>query len=175
MRKKQMSQYEYKQASKMIHDCYDNFGQGLDFEECYSASWVAYLEVRERVSNIYNTDTLWVEARPQIIEVIKNIRKIRNDKMRMESRLSLNQTLGESDEPVYTFLFPVHGDFVNGICLWDYIDGLGGKKAKILHLLYQGEDDISIMDRLQLKIFEYYDLIIEIKGDLMVYMEIEQD
>ena len=64
---------------------------------------------------------------------------------------------------------------MNGICLWDYIDGLGGKKAKILHLLYQGEDDISIMDRLHLNLFEYYELIIEIKGDLMAYMEIEQD
>lgn len=34
---------------------------------------------------------------------------------------------------------------------------------------------ISIMDRLHLNLFEYYELIIEIKGDLMAYMEIEQD
>lgn len=166
-----MSDYEYRQARKIIYTYYEKYGRGLEYEECMDVSWLAYVEVRQQLANIYNTEILWEMARNRIRDELSKLRKIRNEKIRVCSNLSLNQTVGDSKEPVYTYYFPVHGDFVNGLCLWDYIKHLGGPKEKIINMLYRGDDSLDIMDDLKMEELVYYKYIEEIRKDFIKYEE----
>lgn len=118
-RQKEMSDYEYSQLDKMVYQLYLAYGKGLEFDECRSIAFLKYVEVRNELDNFYNEDLLWIYSKNRIIDAFKDERRKRNDKIRLEANLSLNQFIRDSDEPVYTILFPVRGNFVNHVCLWN--------------------------------------------------------
>ena len=118
-RQKEMSDYEYSQLDKMVYQLYLAYGKGLEFDECRSIAFLKYVEVRNELDNFYNEDLLWIYSQNRIIDAFKDERRKRNDKIRLEANVSLHQLIGDSDEPVYTILFPVHGNFVNHVCLWN--------------------------------------------------------
>ncbi len=171
MRKKPYSPYEMAQINKLIHEMYALYGQGLDYDECLSESWIAYAETRHELTDIYNNSMLWVLARRKIKEALEQKRKIRNEKIHLESKLSLNMIPKNSDEPVYSFLPTAHGDFVNGLCLWTYVEELGQKKSTILRYLYYGYDDIDIIKILRMENEEYFELIRQLREDMRFYEE----
>lgn len=171
MRKKSYSSYEITQVNKLIHEMYELYGRGLDFDECWSESWVAYAETRHELVDICNNGMLWVLARRKIKEALEQKRKIRNEKIHLESRLSLNMIPKDSDEPVYSFLPTAHGDFVNGLCLWMYGEDLGLQKSSILRYLYHGEDDLDIIKKLRLENEDYFELKRQLREDMRFYEE----
>lgn len=134
-RQKEMSDYEYSQLDKMVYQLYLAYGKGLEFDECRSIAFLKYVEVRNELDNFYNEDLLWIYSKNRIIDAFKDERRKRNDKIRLEANLSLNQFIRDSDEPVYTILFPVRGNFVNHVCLWNDMRRFGKSCYKILSAL----------------------------------------
>lgn len=148
---------------------YESYGYGLDVEECMTVSWLAYLQVRQVMGDIYNTDRLWGLVGRKIFLDLKNLRRARNARYGLESRRSFNQTIGESKKPVYTFLFPARGDFTNSVCMWIDIQRLGREKEFVARKLYQGEEDPDIMRMLHMRPDEYYELKLRLKEDILKY------
>lgn len=136
---KEISPYEYAQIEQFIYRLYMTYARGMEYEECRNIALLEYAEAR----------------------------KNRNKRIRDESPFSLNQTLGESSELVYTYFFPVQGDFVKSLCMWNDIKGLGKLPHKILTMLYQGYDDSEIIKRLSLPPMQYYEIKREIRSQLV--------
>lgn len=89
-RQKEMSDYEYTQLDKMVYQLYLVYGKGLEFDECRSIAFLKYVEVRNELDNFYNEDLLWIYSQNRIIDAFKDERRKRNDKIRLEAKLSLN-------------------------------------------------------------------------------------
>lgn len=172
MRKKRFTKYEYQQANKFIQEMYDLYGQGLEMEDSKQTSWMAFWEIRSTMLDVSNTELLWVLAKKRIVIALREMRKVRNNRIKLESNLSLNQTWDDSDEPEYTYFTPVQGDFSNAVCLWSYVQELGKRKEIILKKLYYGEEDSDIMDALQMEPEEYYEIKWQLRNDMLKYFEI---
>ena len=117
MKKQQeMSAYEFAQMNKFVDRLYQQYGQGLEQEECQSIAWLEYIKTRKELGEFYNRELLWINARKAIVEAFQKERKSRTCKYRLEGMLSLNMTFEEGKEPVYSRLFPIQGNFVNRFC-----------------------------------------------------------
>lgn len=82
----------------------------------------------------------------------------------------MNQTIGESVEPVYTYFFPAKGNFVNTVCLWYDMKALGTQRYGILLGLYLGHEDWEVMQFLELSADEYFNLKESLRTELREYM-----
>lgn len=169
---KEISSYEYAQIEQFIYRLYMTYARGMEYEECRDIALLEYAEARHEADDIYNREIIWIYARERIIKAFTEARKNRNKRIRDESPFSLNQTLGESSESVYTYFFPVQGDFVKSLCMWNDIKGLGKLPHKILTMLYQGYDDSEIIKRLNLPSMQYYETKREIRSQLEQYFEL---
>lgn len=169
---KEISAYEYAQINQFIYKLYMTYARGMEYEECRDIVLLEYAEARHEADDIYNREIIWIYARARIIKAFTKARKIRNEKIHGESPFSLNQSLGESSEPVYTYFFPVQGDFVKSLCMWSDIKELGEVPYKILTMLYQGYDDLEIIKRLGLASMQYYEIKREIRSQLEQYFEL---
>ena len=156
-KKSEMSEYEFAQLNHFIYMLYQKYGKGLEFEECRSMAYMEYVETRNELGDISNREFLWICSKAKIIKAFTHARKVRNQRIEQESKLSLNQTIGESQEPVYTFFRSVKGDFVNGMCLWHDMGQFEEKEFRILLELYCGYDDWEIMKHIGMGIEEYFE------------------
>lgn len=170
-KQREMSAYEYAQVNRFIYQLYLEYGRGLEFDECRSIAFLEYVEVRREMGDIYDKDFLWVYSEKRIIEALKNARKARNHRFHQMARLSLNQTIGDSDEPVYSILFPAKGDFVNYVCLWYDMKQFGQAGYKLLSRLYWGDEDWEIMERMRMSADEYFSLKNYLRRKLKEYEE----
>lgn len=172
MRKRQkiMSEYEYHQADKFIRYLYFRYGRGLGYEECRGIAFLEYAEVRYELGEIYNKELLWVYAGRRIVEAFKKARKVRNDKCGLEAAFSLNQIIGESAEPAYTYFFPAKGNFVNVLCFWYDMKALGEQRYQMLLGLYLGNEDWEVMKSLKLSADEYFELKKDLRIKVREYM-----
>ena len=101
------------------------------------------------------------------------LRKIRNQRISEESPFSLNQmVLDTGKEAEETMLFPIQGDFTNGVMLWDCAYRLGWMKHQIMRKLSLQETDQEIMESLHLNLCEYCRMKQELRRDLQEYLEI---
>lgn len=167
-----MSEYEMIQVDKFIADLYGIWGRNLDQEEVRSEAWITYMEIWKACNGEIYRYYDWGDIYVKLKETIDRLRRIQNEKIQLESRLSLNMTFGE-DGPTVESWFPRRsGDFVNQIALWDYIRRLGELKTRILRLMYQKEEDYEIMCRVHLTLQEYYLIKMELRQDFKVYLEI---
>ncbi len=167
----EMSGYEYAQANRFIDRLYRKYRTGLEFEECRSIAFLEYVEARSILDNYYNTEALWMRAAERIISAFRKARKVRNEKISMESRLSLDQCYGESQEPVYTFLYPGISSFEHSACLWLDLKQLEPLDYRILSYLYRGADDWEIINQLNLSTLEYFERKSALREKLQAYFD----
>lgn len=167
----EMSAYEYVQVNKFIYQLYTKYGSGLEFEECLSIGYLEYAEVRRQLGDIYNKELLWLYSKDQIVAAFKKARKVRNEKYRLESSLSLNQSIGELKEPVYTILPSTRYNFADSVCLWYDLKQLDINYYHVLCGLYRGEDDWEIMEHLKITADDYFEWKCELREALETYME----
>ena len=113
-----MSEYERNEVMALLDEVYAQCGSGLNYEECLAEGWLAYVEAKQKLSVF--SEQFWKNISIEIVERLTEIRKDRNRKMALESKLSLDQTIGDSREDIRSILFPVQGDFTNGVILWQY-------------------------------------------------------
>lgn len=165
-----MSEYERKEVMILIDEIYAQCGRGLSYEECLAEGWLAYAEARQGLSVF--SKQFWLDVSGAIIERLAEMRKNRNRKISLESKLSLDQKVGDSKEDLRSILFPVQGDFTNGVILWQYAKSLGKIKYKMMQYMAQGIEDAYIIDRLHMTNELYYELKEELKTDMKMYMDV---
>lgn len=171
MKRKKLSIYECRQVDKFLYKLHSIWGQNLDAEECRNEGWIVYLIGREKYAYDIGDAKYWEYVEKNVRERLNQLRKNRNEKYRVESKMSLNCKYGEEKEEIGTIIPFKNGYFENGVILWDYIQNLGRKKYQIIKLMYEGEDDYDIMMQLHLSEEEYFEIKMEIRNDFQLYQE----
>ena len=165
-----MSEYERNEVMALLDEVYAQCGSGLNYEECLAEGWLAYVEAKQKLSVF--SEQFWQNILIEIVERLAEIRKDRNRKMALESKLSLDQTIGDSREDIRSILFPVQGDFTNGVILWQYAKSLGKTKYKMMQCMAQEMEDADIIEKLHMTSELYYKLKEELKNDMKIYKDI---
>lgn len=166
-----ISRYEENQVDRFLYDLYLLWGGNLDEDMCIGEGWIVYLEGREKYQYDIGDAEYWEYVRTNVKKLFLDLRKIRNNRIRIESRLSLNQRFGEEKEEIGAIFPGKTGDFANYVALWDYAERLGSIKYEILNLMNAREEDYDIMRILHLDKEDYYGLKKELREDFLYYLE----
>lgn len=169
---KNLSRYEEEQVTKFLYEMYLLWGGSLDADTCIGEGWITYLEGREKYKYHIGDVDYWEYVHSNVKRRLEKLKQVRNERIRLESKLSLNQTFGETKEEIGTIIARKSGDFANSVVLWDYINRLGDQKYKVLKLMYVGEEDYDIMNILHLSQEKYYEIKRELRTDFQHYQEI---
>lgn len=164
-----MSDYEYKAMTDLISLIRKEFGEGIDREDCEGECVEAYCEIRNIMSK--NRDDFWNIVAEHMSNRVIEYRHKRNQKITLESKLSLNSCYGDSDEEIGSIMFPSKDDFVGHLMFWNDCLHMGDKKYSIMKLLSCGEDKNYIMEQLGIAEGEYKCLINEIREELKNYFK----
>ena len=167
-----MSEYEYRQVSNFIDEVYFIWGRRLNKTECRGECWIVYFEGKRQYQYNITSEEYWDYILLKIKERLKEMKRIKNERIRLESRMSLNCKYGECKEEIMTIIPNRSGDFVNGIALWDYSKSLGKIKYAILRLMNAGEGDLEIINILGVPECEYYGYKAELRSDFERYLNI---
>ena len=165
------SRYEYQEVERLILAMYRLKGYGLDPEECRSAAYLEYTEVRTRYYEVRMNPDYWKVVAQSICQAFAKMKKERDGSGYAKRNPSLNAVKEGFDETVEAFLYCPQGDFVNGIVFWDYLFRLGRKKYKLARLITQKEDDLYIMEKMRLDKAELEQLKSELCQDMLSYIE----
>lgn len=95
-----ISRYEENQVDRFLYDLYLLWGGNLDEDMCIGEGWIVYLEGREKYQYDIGDAEYWEYVRTNVKKLFLDLRKIRNNRIRIESRLSLNQRFGEEKEEI---------------------------------------------------------------------------
>lgn len=117
-----ISRYEENQVDRFLYDLYLLWGGNLDEDMCIGEGWIVYLEGREKYQYDIGDAEYWEYVRTNVKKLFLDLRKIRNNRIRIESRLSLNQRFGEEKEEIGAIFPGKTGDFANYVALWDYAE-----------------------------------------------------
>ena len=170
-----ISLYEELQVEKYLYELYLLWGGSLEEEMCISEGWIVYLEGKEKYQYDVGDAEYWQYVQENVKRRFAELRTIRNERIRLESRMSLNQTFGDVKEEIGALMPAKTGDFVNWIALWDYAQRLGGIKYEVLRLMYAKEEDYDIMRILYLEKEDYYEIKRTLRKDFQHYLEYEWD
>lgn len=168
-----ISTYEENQVDRFLYELYLLWGKNLEEEMCISEGWIIYLEGKEKYQYDIGDAEYWEYVQKNVRRRFAELRTMRNERIRLESLMSLNQTYGEIREEIGTLIPSKTGDFVNSIALWDYAQRLGGIKYEVLNLMYAREDDYDIIKTLRLDKEEYYEIKRTLRKDFQHYLEYE--
>ena len=164
-----MSDYEYKSMTDLIALIRKEFGESIDREDCEGECVEAYCEIRNIISK--NRDDFWNIVAEHMCNRLIEYRHKRNQKISLESKLSLNLRCGHSDEEIGSIMFPSNDDFVGHIMFWNDCLHMGDKKYSIMKLLSYGEDKNYIIEQLSIDEEEYDRSINEIREELKKYLK----
>ena len=142
---------------------------------CISEGWIVYLDGKEKYRYDIGDAEYWQYVQENVKRRFAELRTVRNERIRLESRMSLNQTVGDAEEEIGVLVPAKTGDFVNSIALWDYAQRLGGIKYEVLKLMYAKEEDYDIMRILRLDREDYYEIKRELREDFERYLYEEWD
>lgn len=155
--------YEEKQAKKFIGNKINLYRRKLALDECESAAWEVYFEVREKyIYDLANTD-FWVCVDLGIKRALEELNRIRSERIKLYSPLSLNSYVGENREELLSIIPGKHSDFSNSAVFGVFVRNLGETKYKIINLLVHNEEDYDIIRYLRISYDEYYKEKLEIK------------
>lgn len=168
-----ISMYEENQVERFLYELYLLWGGSLEEATCIGEGWIVYLEGRERYQYDIDDVKYWEYVQENVKKRFCELRAIRNERIRLESRLSLNQKFGETREEIGTLIPGKQGDFVKYIALWDYAERLNGREYEILRLMNAREDDYDIMRILHLDKEYYYEIKRELRKDFKRYLDEE--
>lgn len=166
-----ISVYEENQVERFLQDLYLLWGGSLEESMCIGEGWIVYLEGKERYQYDIGDAEYWEYVQTNVGNRFAELKSIRSKRIRLESKLSLNQKFGEEKEEIGTLIPGKKGDFVKYIALWDYAQRLGGLKYEVLKLMYAKEDDYDIMRILHLDREYYYEIKRELREDFEDYLE----
>ena len=132
-----ISRYEENQVDRFLYDLYLLWGGNLDEDMCIGEGWIVYLEGREKYQYDIGDAEYWEYVRTNVKKLFLDLRKIRNNRIRIESRLSLNQRFGEEKEEIGAIFPGKTGDYdIMRILNLDKEDYYGLKKELREDFLY---------------------------------------
>lgn len=147
MKKNTWSDAEFQRINGFIHQQVRRYGRSLDKEECFSEAWRAFLEARYTYHLVAGCCSFTVYAERCITESLCRLRRDRNDRMSLESKLSLDMAFMDSDETVGARFFRKVNDCTANVALWDFVERQGEEKHRILRQMNMGMDDGEIMEK----------------------------
>ena len=166
------SNWEYKVAEKIICEAVDNYGQGMDCEECTSEAWRAYLEADRTYCDFSGCCSHKDYAAFRVIEALNQMRQKRNERFALESALSLDMRVEDSNESIGARFGRRYGDFTKHVALWDFVERLGSEKHKLVKQLSHQCSDIEIMEKYGLSRIGFYTILAELQVDFEEWLEI---
>lgn len=164
-----MSRREEQHVQRLSEAAYYSFGKGLLKDDVISVCWVAYLENKQKLIGFHSED-YWMEAAKYMEKYIAVMRRDRNRRCSVQSKLSMNQTCNDSGEEIGSILFHIYGDFTKSVALWDYARRLGEKKWKIIKCIVYGDDDREIMRRVNMDEECYWEIKKGLQEDMNRYI-----
>lgn len=168
--KNNLSVYEEKQVSRFLYELYLLWSETLEESECIGEGWIVYLDGKEKYQYDIGDVDYWDYVQTNVKEKFADLKRIRNEKISLESRMSLNQRIPGTEEEIGIFFPGKTGNFENSIVLWDYAKRLGSLKYAILRLMCAREEDYDIQHILHLSEEEYYRLKRELRNDFLNYV-----
>lgn len=163
---------QYASIRSFIHDTCRLLGGNMDQEECRGEAWLAYWDAKITYHR-YEGCCEWNSyLYYRVQEAIDEYRRVHNRNISLESPLSLDQPLGDSNETPGTLFFHHQGDFTRGVDLWDYAWRLGECKYAILRQTANKESDVEIMSNMSMQPEEYYSLKYQLRADFERFLRI---
>lgn len=160
-------------ALEMIQAVYRRFGGTLEQEEYEANAWLAYVEARLSYPAFAGCCEWEAYLYRRLQEAAEEMKRQRSRRISRESPLSLDQTAGNSAQPVIAFLrHPNQGDFTRGVDFWDYIRRLGLEKYRMVRGFCGKETDQEIMVCLRMPQNRFYRLKRELRADMEAYLNI---
>ncbi len=170
---KEWPEENYQIADQFIREQIYLHGTRMDVEECRQEGWRAFLEARETYHRVEGCCTFRRYAEHLLQDAFRRMRKARNERIVLESVLSLDQPFGEATETVGMRCFPgATNDCSNIVALRDYICRQGPAKARIIWQLYHQMDPQEVMAQEHLTRETYHALLHEIRIAFSVWQKL---
>ena len=157
------SDLEYQACSRFIHQEVRRHRGSMDEEECLSEAWRAFLEARYSYRWVAGCCGFRAYAAVCIQESLDLMRRRRNQRISLESRLSLDMCFEGSAESVGARYFRKVGDFSGWVILKDMIERQEEPKRRVLWQMLQGLSDAEIMEEDRMDAQDYYRVIEELQ------------
>ena len=164
-----MSEYEIRLTNELIHEIVKLKGYAMEKEDCIDECWVVYLENRAACKT---QKDYWDHMTYYLIRRMEELRVQRNRRFRVESRISYNGTMLDSDEQIGDILFASENRHEDSIAFWNFIEGLGTEKCGVAKCLALFGDDDWAMRRMNISKERYDEIKEELKADMMEYLEL---
>ena len=167
-----MSKHKYQSINSFIHyqvKCYSN---QLDENECMQEGWRTYLEAERNYHKVEGCCEFTTYAEHSIYETLNMMRRRRNQRIQLESPLSLDTQCENSNETVGQRFLAKSQDCSNYVALWDFIQRQSKEKRQILWQLYNGMKDKEIIEQNGITPEIYYSLLGEIQEAFLEWLKI---
>ena len=163
-----MSEYEIKLTNELIHEIVKLKGHGMEKDDCIAECWLVYLENRAVCKK---RKDYWDHMAYQLIRRMDDLRVQRNRRFGVESRISYNGIMMDSDEQIGDILFASENRNEDSIAFWSFIESLGAEKYNVAKCLAQFEDDDYAMRSMDISKKRYDEIKEELRADMTEYME----
>jgi len=161
---REWSEESYQIADQFIREQIHLHSPRMDVEECRQEGWRAFLEARVTYHRVEGCYTFRRHAETFLQEAFRRMRRTKNERISLESSLSLDQPFGEDTETIGMRCFPgTTNDCSQIVALRDYIYRQGLEKSRIIWQLYHQADPQEIMAQEHLSQEAYHVLMNEIQ------------
>jgi hypothetical protein len=166
------SDLAFQAANHFIHRQIRRYPYHMDYEECIQECWRAFLIAKRTYPQVAGCCNFAVYAERCILEALDFLRRRRNQRIALESRLSLDMRYDGYGEAIGERYFRKTGDFTNAVALWDFAQRLGEIKYHILLQLYDRLEDWEIIEENRMLPEHYYALVREMQEDFAEWEKI---
>lgn len=167
---KNWSQYAFNTIERHIRSQISKRGQSA--ENCRANLWNAGLEALSSYSRVSGCCDLDSYVEYNMDQCMELLRKERNERLSLESTLSLDAPYLDSRESFVERLRGRVGDCSNFVALWDFAARLGPRKNRVLHQMDHGMEPQEIMDANHMTLEEYQALLTELQSDFLFWLSI---
>ena len=162
----------YLRAEQFIRRQIESFGCNSDCDDTMQDGWRVYLLAQQdysRVSGCCDFES-YVNYRFEVH--MDELRYKRNERLHIESSLSLDQPLTNTNNSIGTTFFRSHGDFTKYVALQDFEERQGPEKSRILRLMRYQYTDKEIMRLYKIAPSRYYQHVGELQAAFREWLNI---
>ena len=157
------SELEFQAVNRFIHQQVRQYGHHMDEEECCAEAWRALLEARYSYHLVEGCCDFRAYAEHCVAEGLDLLRRQRDPRFKLESRLSLDMRYDGARESLGERYFRKTSDCSGIVALRDFMERQGKEKCRVLWHLYYQEDDLVIMEEERLTPERYYGMLEELQ------------
>ena len=143
------------EINKVLIALIRRFGRGLEWDDCISEAWIAYMEA-ERSYHRYAGCCSWETYLSfRVQEALEELRRGRSRRIQLQSPFSLDQPLEENGTPAIQWFPSCQGSFENSLLFWDYVRRLDSPLREMAKNLAQGDSREEIMKEMNMDRAQY--------------------